>query len=337
MSSQPSTARSAPTLEAVAELAGVSRSTVSRVVNGSPKVAPEVRTAVQRAIEELGYVPNHAARSLASRRSHSIALIIPEDTRRFFTDPYFADVVEGVASHLATTPYTLTLLVETESDAGRTTRYLQSGSVDGALIVSTHRADRSYDGVNVPVVFSGRPAVPHAGAIVVDIDNVAAGRMATEVLIRRGRRRIATIAGPQDMGAGQDRLNGWRAAIAAAGLEPGAVEFGDFTPVSGAAAVRRLLDAGADFDGLFVASAQMAHAALEVLAERGIAVPDAVSVTSVDNDRFAETAQPPLTTIEQPTKAHGAKIAEVLVGVIEGRPVERLTVLPTRLVERSSV
>ncbi len=337
MSNMPFTGRSVPTLEAVAARAGVSRSTVSRVVNGSPKVAPDVRVAVEQAIDELGYVPNHAARSLASRRSHSIALVVPEDTRRFFTDPYFADVVEGVTSHLAGTPYTLTLLVESEADASRTTRYLQSGSVDGALIVSTHRADRSYAGVNVPVVFSGRPLDLHEGGIVVDVDNVAAGRMSTKVLVDRGRRRIATIAGPQDMGAGQDRLRGWREALLEAGLEPGPIEFGDFTPASGAAAAQRLIDGAAGFDGLFVASAQMAHAALEVLAARGVRVPRDVSVTTVDNDRFAETAQPPLTTIEQPTTAQGAKIAEVLVRIIEGRPVEPLTIMPTRLVERESV
>jgi len=337
MPSKPPSGRSVPTLEAVATRAGVSRSTVSRVVNGSPKVAPDVRAAVERAIDELGYVPNHAARSLASRRSHSIALVVPEDTRRFFADPYFADVVEGVAAHLANTPYTLTLLVESEADAGRTTRYLQSGSVDGALIVSTHRADRSYAGLNVPVVFSGRPVDVGSGATVVDIDNVAAGRRATQVLVDRGRRRIATIAGPQDMGAGQDRVNGWREALLAAGLEPGPIEYGDFTPASGSAAARRLLDAGAAFDGLFVASAQMAHAALEVLAARGVRVPAEVSVTTVDNDRFAETAEPPLTTIEQPTTAQGAKIAEVLVRIIEGRHVEPLTIMPTRLVERESV
>ncbi len=333
----PTPTSSAPTLEAVALAAGVSRSTVSRVVNGSPKVAPDVRTTVERAIAELGYVPNHAARSLASRRSHSIALIVPEDTRRFFTDPYFADVIEGVNAHLANTPYTLTLLMETEADASRTTRYLQSGSVDGVLIVSTHRGDRSYAGLNIPVVFSGRPMNPHDGAVIVDVDNVDAGRLATSVLVARGRRRIVTIAGPQDMGAGQDRLAGWRAALAAAGIEPGPIEYGDFTPASGAAAAERLLASGYAFDGIFIASAQMAHAALEVFAARGVAVPAEVSATTVDDDRFAATSQPPLTTIAQPTRDQGAKIADVLVGLIEGRAVDPITIMPTMLVERESV
>jgi LacI family transcriptional regulator len=334
------TDRSAPTLEAVAERAGVSRSTVSRVVNGSPKVTPDAKAAVERAIVELGYAPNLAARSLASRRSHSIALVIPEATGRFFADPYFASVVEGVAGHLAKSPYTLTLLVGSETDPGRTASYLRGGAVDGALILSTHRDDRSYVELagRLPIVFSGRPSSPLGGdVVVVDVDNAAASRTATEYLLEHGRRRIATIAGPQDMAAGVDRLSGWRDAILAAGLEPGPIEIGDFTPEGGRAAAARLLERGEAFDGLFVASAQMASGALGALRAHGREVPRDVSVVTIDNDRFAAEADPPLTTMEQPTTAQGAKIAELVVRLIEGRPVDRVTILPTRLIERDSV
>ena len=265
MTTRTATDRAVPTLEAVAERAGVSRSTVSRVVNGSPKVTPEARASVERAIAELGYAPNLAARSLASRRSHSIALVIPEATSRFFADPYFAAVVEGVADHLARSPYTLTLLVGSETDPGRTARYLRGGGVDGALILSTHSDDRSYVELSgrLPIVFSGRPTMTHEDdAVIVDVDNTAAARTATQYLVQHGRRRIATIAGPQDMAAGIDRLVGWREALEAAGLEPGPIEVGDFTPEAGAAALKRLLARDASFDGLFVASAQMAKAAL---------------------------------------------------------------------------
>lgn len=333
-------ARSAPTLEGVAERAGVSRSTVSRVINGSPKVTDEARAAVDAAIAELGYVPNHAARSLASRRSHAIALVIPESAPRIFTDPYFAELIEGVVARLAESPYTLTLLLESETDAHRTRRYLMSGGVDGALVLSMHRGDLSYADLHatLPLVFSGRPVGPHGeDAVVVDIDNAAAGRQATDYLLGRGRTRIATIAGPGDMAAGIDRLEGWRSALTDAGLAPGPVEVGDFTPVGGRAAMARLLEREEGFDGLFVASAQMAYGALGLLKERGIRVPDELSVIGIDNDRFAETADPPLTTIEQPTADQGREIAEVLVRLIEGRPVERVTIMPTRLVERASV
>ena len=135
---------SAPTLEMVAALAGVSRSTVSRVVNGSPKVTPEAIAVVTAAIETLGYVPNRAARSLASRRTQAIALVIPENTAKFFADPFFASVIQGIAMHLASTDYTLSLLIASEADPEKTRRYLQGGNVDGALILSHHSDDISY-------------------------------------------------------------------------------------------------------------------------------------------------------------------------------------------------
>ena len=148
-----------PTLEMVAAAAGVSRSTVSRVINDSPNVTAEAIAAVQRAIDDLGYVPNRAARILASRRTFSIALVIPENTAKFFADPYFATVIQGVAMYLSNSAYTLTLLIAAENDAEKTRRYLQAGNVDGAIILSHHSDDRSYVQLakSIPVVFGGRP------------------------------------------------------------------------------------------------------------------------------------------------------------------------------------
>src|SRR3954471_8404008 len=251
----------APTLEMVAAAAGVSRSTVSRVVNASPNVTAEAIAAVSRAIDELGYVPNRAARILASRRTFSIALVIPENTAKFFADPYFATVIQGVAMHLSSTEYTLTLLIAAENDAEKTRRYLQAGNVDGAIILSHHSDDRSYVALarSIPVVFGGRPmSAEGSHPYYVDVDNVDAARSVSARLVDAGRSRIATIAGPQNMAAGLDRLQGWRDAMVAAGRDQGLVEFGDFTPASGADAMRRLLDRAPEVDGVFVASAQMA-------------------------------------------------------------------------------
>lgn len=329
-----------PTLEAVAAVAGVSRSTVSRVVNGSPKVAPDVVTAVNEAIERLGYVPNRAARTLASRRTNTIALVIPENTAKFFADPYFASVIQGVAVHLATTDYTLTLLIASETDSEKTRRYLQGGNVDGALILSHHSDDRSFTQLarTLPVVFGGRPMSQEGpDNYIVDVDNVEAAARATRYLIEHGRTRIATITGPQNMAAGLDRVEGWRAAIEQAGLEPGPLEVGDFTPPGGAHAMRRMLDGGIPFDAVFAASAQMASGALGVLRERGIKVPQDVSVIAIDNDWFAQNSTPPLTTIDQPSMTQGTMCAQVLVRRLNGEEVDKLTIIPTTLVERESV
>lgn len=334
------TTETAPTLEAVAALAGVSRSTASRVVNGSPKVTADAVLAVNDAIERLGYVPNRAARTLASRHTNTIALVIPENTAKFFADPYFASVIQGVAMYLATTDYTLTLLIASETDPEKTRRYLQGGNVDGALVLSHHSDDTSFTQLarSLPVVFGGRPMSQEGpDNYIVDVDNVHAAALATAHLIEHGRRRIATITGPQNMAAGLDRVEGWRAAIAEAGLEPGPLEIGDFTPVGGAEAMRRMLGSGAEFDAVFAASAQMASGALGVLREHGIRVPDDVSVITIDNDWFAQNSTPPLTTIDQPSMTQGSMIAEVLVRLLRGEEVARNTIIPTTLVERDSV
>jgi DNA-binding LacI/PurR family transcriptional regulator len=332
--------KSAPTLEMVASLAGVSRSTVSRVVNASPRVAPEALEAVNEAIAQLGYVPNRAARSLASRKTLTIALVIPENTAKFFADPYFASVVQGVAMYLSNTDYTLTLIIASEADPEKTRRYLQGGNVDGALVLSHHRDDRSYVQLaqSLPVVFGGRPMSQEGpDNYIVDVDNVAASRVATERLIARGRTRIATITGPQNMAAGIDRVEGWRGALSGAGLSDDLLEVGDFTPEGGADAMTRLLDRGVEFDGIFVASAQMASGALGVLAKNGIRVPEDVSMITMDNDYFAKNSTPPLTTIDQPATVQGTTIAEVLVRLMNGETVEKLTIIPTELIERDSV
>jgi len=333
------TVQAQPTLEMVAAAAGVSRSTVSRVVNDSPKVTPEAVAAVKAAIEKLGYVPNRAAQILASRRTFSIALVIPENTAKFFSDPYFATVIQGVAMHLANTDYTLSLLIAPENDSEKTRRYLQAGNVDGAIILSHHSDDRSYVllAQAIPVVFGGRPVSPEGSdAAYVDVDNVEAAREVTARLLARGRRRIATIAGPLNMSAGMDRLQGWREAVSDAGMSTDLVEHGDFSPSSGAEAMRRLLDRDPAIDGLFAASAQMASGALTVLRERGLAVPHDLGVVAFDDDYFASSAVPPLTTVAQPSVEVGKRMAAVLMRSIEGEKVPAVTMMPTTIVERSS-
>lgn len=329
-----------PTLEMVAALAGVSRSTVSRVINDSPKVTPEALAAVNAAIEQLGYVPNRAARSLASRRTQAIALVIPENTAKFFADPYFSSVIQGAAMRLAATDYTLTLLIASETDPEKTRRYLQAGNVDGALILSHHSDDRSYVALSrsLPVVFGGRPANADGGVapVYVDVDNAAAARDVTELLISSGRRRIATVAGPTNMTAGLDRLAGWRGALEGAGLPTDLVEHGDFTPASGADAMERLLARGEPIDGLFAASAQMADGALSVLRAHGLVAPTDLGIVTFDDDYFAQRATPPLTTVDQDEGEVGVTMAELLMRSIEGEDVPRVTMMPTRLIRRGS-
>lgn len=328
----------AATIEQVAALAGVSRSTVSRVLGGGSRVSPRALKAVHAAIDELNYVPNRAARSLASRQTQAIALVVPEDTTRFFGDPFFAAIVTGINARLATTDHVLNLFIASDDASDKTTRYLRGGNVDGAIVVSHHTSDTYIDRIAdaVPLVFGGRTVSRREGDYVVDVDNVAGGAAATRHLIGADCRRIAMIAGPPDMPAGIDRLEGYREALAEAGLDEGPVAYGDFTLAGGAEAARQLLAAGERFDGLFVASDLMARGALGVLREAGRRVPEDVRVIGFDDSPIATNVTPHLTTVRQPSRLQGETMADVLLARLRGEDPPHLTVLPTEVVPRDT-
>ncbi|MFF0875170.1 LacI family DNA-binding transcriptional regulator [Micromonospora aurantiaca (nom. illeg.)] len=328
-----------PTLEAVARLAGVSRATVSRVVNGSTTVAEPIRQAVRRAVEELGYVPNLAARSLVTQRTDSVALVMPEAATRVFSDDQvFPGIIRGAAQELETADKQLVLMLA-GSPAGheRVERYTTGRHVDGVLFASLHGEDPlpgRLARLGIPVVCSGRP-LDGADVPYVDVDHTGGVSTAVEHLIASGRRRIATIAGPQDMVAGIERLIGYRTAITEAGL-PELVAYGDFTRESGTAAMRELLAADPELDAVFAASDLMAHAALRTLREAGRRVPEDVAVIGFDDIETAAYTEPPLTTVRQPIVELGRSMTRQLLRIAAGEEVEQALVLPTELVLRES-
>lgn len=330
--------RGSATIEEVAARAGVSRSTVSRVVNGSTSVSPTALAAVQRAIEELQYVPNRAARSLASRQTRAIALVIPEDTDRFFGDPFFGSIVAGISDVIGESDYVMNMLIASDDASAKALGYLRSGSVDGAIVASHHTSDTFIDrlGDAVPVVYGGRPARVRPTDHFVDVDNVRGGRDATAYLLDRGHRRLATIAGPADMPAGIDRLQGFREALADAGLEPVAVEDGDFTEAGGAAAMRRILASGDLPEALFVASDLMARGAYTALREHGHQPGRDVAIIGFDDSAVATSLVPALTTVRQPSHDQGRQMATMLLDVLAGRATAHTAILPTEIIERAS-
>ena len=331
-----------PTLEQVAALAGVSRATVSRVVNGSPGVSLVVRAQVERAVAKLGYVPNRAARSLVTRRADSVALVVSEPHARFFSEPFFAGMVRGVSGALAETGVQLLLLIAQDlADRGRLERYVVGGHVDGVLLASLH-GDDPLPGIleraGVPAVLVGRPAGPPLGSYV-DADTRGGAARAVDHLARRGRRRIATITGPLDMGVGLDRLDGYRGGLAAAGLDadPGLVEPGDFTEEGGAAATARLLERpGPPVDAIFAASDLMAAGALRALRAAGRRVPEDVAVVGFEDSAVARYAQPPLTTVRQPIEEMGRQATRLLLAMMAGEAGGMHLILDTELVVRAS-
>jgi DNA-binding LacI/PurR family transcriptional regulator len=333
--------RANATLDEVARVAGVSRATVSRVVNGSPKVSPEIRRSVERAIDRLGYVPNRAARSLVTRRSESIAVVITEPATRLFSDPFFPRVIRGVSTALAARDLQLVLLMPDDAhEEERTVRYLSGGHVDGVILVSLHGNDplpSELAARRVPLVVVGRPLgveVDH-----VDADNRGGAALATRHLLEGGRRRIATITGPADMVAGIDRLAGYRDALGEAGvpIDPELIGVGDFTHEGGTAAMERLLATRPDLDAVFCASDLMAVAALGVLQTGGRRVPEDVAVVGYDDAPIATTTRPQLTSIRQPVEEMGREMVHLLVESMERRDrVPRRVILATELIRRAS-
>ncbi|MEV5707482.1 LacI family DNA-binding transcriptional regulator [Actinoallomurus sp. NPDC052274] len=327
-----------PTLESVAARAGVSRATVSRVVNGL-SVTRASEESVRRAIEELGYVPNHAARTLVTRRTDLFALVVPEPTTRVFSaDRFFAGLVQGISQELEAADKQLVLMLAgSAASHDRIERSVAARHVDGVMLSSLHGADplpAVLTRIGIPVVCNERPlgpvSVPYVG-----VDNHGGAVAAVRHLLGSGRRRIATIAGPPDMVAGIDRLAGYREALREAGRPP-VVEVGDFTFGSGAEAMRRLLAAEPELDAVFAASDLMAGGALETLRRAGRRVPDDVAVIGFDDTDLARDTDPPLTTVRQPILEIGRRMARQLLSLVGGAEIEPVVTLPTELVVRES-
>ncbi|MBC9717571.1 LacI family DNA-binding transcriptional regulator [Streptomyces sp. TRM66268-LWL] len=327
-----------PTLDEVAERAGVSRGTVSRVINNAQHVSGKARAAVEKAIGELGYVPSAAARSLATARRGAVVLAISSDDPALFANQFFAEVITGVNAVIEETDLELLLvLAASERGRARLTKILQSRGADGVMLMALRENDPlvkiAEDG-QVPVVHGGRP-LEGPPQWYVDADNRGGARAAVEYLISTGRERIATIAGPQDQNVGACRYLGYREAIALAGLGAGRVAYGDFSEASGAEAMTELLDTHPDVDAVFVASDAMASGALGVLRERGHSVPGDIAVVGFNDVVTARHTQPALTTVRQPIEALGREMTRMLVRLIAGERPTPL-ILPTELVVRES-
>nr|WP_228011443.1 LacI family DNA-binding transcriptional regulator [Nonomuraea phyllanthi] len=323
-----------PTLETVAARAGVSRATVSRVVNGEASVSADVRTSVLRAVKELGYVPNAAARSLVTRRTDTIALVLSVPRQG---DALTAAVVQYVTSMLEGAGKQITLmLADTAESHRRIVQHAEARLADGVVLLPPDRADTLAERLSrtgVPLVLLGKPAVASMVPYV-DVDNAGGAAAATEHLLARGRRRIGMICGPMDLVAVQDRLAGHRAALHRAGLRP-LLALADVTRASGAAAARQLLADDPSLDAVFAAGDQLAIGALHALHEAGRRVPEDVAVAGFDDIDAASATTPGLTTVRVPVADQALALARLLLSRLEGRHTTSV-VLPTRLVVRDS-
>jgi DNA-binding LacI/PurR family transcriptional regulator len=331
-----------PTLEDVARRSGVSKSTVSRVINGEARVRAEVADRVRAVVAELGYVPNQAARQLVTHRTGAIAVVASQPEDRLFLDPYFDFLLRGIRRELARHgAQAVMLFLDEPDDHPRVADYLGGGHVDGALLFPLRPDDRlpeMIDRIGLPAVFGGRPLPRDGGTMhrhpYVDGDNRGGARQAVRHLVSLGRRRIAAVAGPYDQeNSAADRLAGYRDVLPAA--PAGLVEKADYTRQGGADAMAVLLDRHPDLDAVFVASDFMASGVLQTLRERGRRVPDDVAVVGFDDlTSIAESTDPPLTTVHQDVEEMGRHMARLLMD--DATSTASSVVVPTRLVLRQS-
>ena len=326
------------TIREVSRAAGVSISTVSRVLNHSGPVSQGARARVLAAVEKLGYTPNVFARGLVTKRSGGVGATVTD-----LSDPFFGLMLKGIEErveragmHLIVTDGHGQVHAERESLAFLTRHhadaiiaYLQQ--VPDAEIVQWARPER-------PVVVVARN-VPGIGPFCLYIDNVRGGDLATRHLIAMGHEQIAHISGPMALVDGRDRWEGYRSALRTAGLEydPRRVVEADFTPEGGGAAMVRLLERDVPFTAVFAGNDQMAAGAMDVLRTRGRQIPGDVSVVGFDDLPMVRYLYAPLTTVRQPILEMGRAAADLALAALRGEEVEVSRGFEPELVVRHSV
>ncbi|WP_334149636.1 LacI family DNA-binding transcriptional regulator [Microbacterium sp.] len=325
-----------PTIRQIAAQAGVSRSTVSRVINGGHWVSPDARQAVEDAILATGYTANHHARSLATGRAGSLAFLLTEPQQLLFDDPTFALLLRGAAEALAQRSMTLVLLVAgTAAERSSVAQFLSAGHVDGVMLISSHESEPLLDQlieVGIPTVCCGIPLGHERDLSTISVDEIASAKTMAAHLAAHGHTRIGMIAGPDDTPGGRYRLVGFREQLGDL-FDETLVEVGDYSFESGQAAMTRMLQH--DVDAVFAASDRMAAGAIAAIRRAGLRVPEDIAVAGFDDSGLAATHEPPITTMRQPWEQISAQMVSVLLEVIAGAS-PRSVILDTELIVRDS-
>ncbi|WP_198684026.1 LacI family DNA-binding transcriptional regulator [Brachybacterium sp. YJGR34] len=334
------TARSRATMRDVARLAGVSKTTVSRVLNGSSLVTEETRTRVEEAMRRAGYVVSYQARSLATGRSDAVALLVTEPFEDMWTDPTFASILRGTYSALSATPLTpLLLQASSAAEQAKVRSLLEQGVVDGIIHLTPYVDEVLLEhmaSMNTPAVLCGRlPGDPYAGQFsTVYADDVIGAQLAAQQLAEDGRRHPIALLGPRDNPASADRLAGYRNVLGAA-LPAERVVFGGWDERTGEQSLAAFLADGAEIDAVLCASDRLAVGAIDALRAAGRRVPEDVAVIGFDDHPLAAQADPPLTTVAQPMVSEGEVAVSLLRDLLDGG-TPRTEVLEMELRRRES-
>jgi len=329
------------TIEEIARIAGVSRSTVSRVLNNHPSVRPTVRDNVLSVIREQNYTPHAAARSLARRHSNMLGLLIPRSAAISLSDPFISSMIQQISEAGSGMGYfVMPAMMTVDMEQGFYTHILRGRIFDGIVMFSS-----DVDDPILPLLIKDRTPLVLIGShpyfqniVSVDIGNRECGRMAVNHLLGLGHRRIATINGQLQMDAALKRRDGYKQALLEAGIaiDPQLMLDGYYTEAGGYAAMQRLLDLSQRPTAVFAASDTMAVGALRAIVDRGFVVPEDIAIVGFDDTQVARYANPPLTTIHQPIDEMGATALKLLIDQIKGQTPVASVRLPAHLVVRSS-
>ena len=310
------------TIDDVAERAGVSSAAVSFAMNGRPGLAEETRARILAAAEELGWHPSAHARGLAQARARAIGLLLARPLEQLEIDPFFVRFLAGVERTLARTDHALVLRVSDEADLGAYERLAATGRVDGFLLCDVELDDQRFERIELPAVVAGHPVSPCPFPWL-ETEHARGMEALVEHLAALGHRRIGFCGTSERYEHVQARLRVWREALAAAGLEPGPVAFGE-PPL------------GADVTAVVNTSDVLAAAALGAARERGIDVPGDLSITGFDDSPLAALASPPLTSVRIDYAQFGEAAAAALLAAIAGEPVPAFRGSAPELVARAS-
>lgn len=336
-------ARRALNLEDIAEKAGVSRSTVSRVINDEPYVSEKTRQRVIAVIEREGYTPNLAARQLVTQRTQVIGVIHPHVVSQVFENPYyFPSLLQGIAEATSEHDYATLLWWlhdQTEEERLRQRVVRHHRMTDGLILASARTDDPLLEHLtrlNTPFMLVERPPIAPETISYVSIDNITAAYNAVTYLVSTGRQRIATITGALNNVDGQDRLEGYRLALAHAGLpfDAALVAEGYFSRISGYHGMQRLIDRRPD--AVFAGNDMTAIGAMQFLSEIGVCVPDDVALIGFDDMPIAAQTDPPLTTVQSPVQQKAYEATRLLIEMIDDGGAPRQKLLPTQLIIRAS-
>jgi len=332
------------TSQDVANLAGVSRTTVSFVLNNVEEfqISEETRQKVQRAAAQLGYIPDSAAQTLASRRARAIGLVMTRSPHHIASDSFLPQIISGLLK--VTKQQNLRLMIELVETEHQNQAYLElarAKRIDGMILLTPRMDDealRTLENAEIPTVLMGH--LEDSNLHSVDVDNRAAAEQAVQHLIALGHRQIACITNaPASYTAAPQRVQGYLDALAAAGIfpNPNLIHYADFDPESGYACMKSLLQSGETVTAVFVASDNVAMGAKSAIREAGLRVPEDISLMGFDDIPWAKYSDPPLSTVHLPAEALAQQACVMLMDLMQGQQPAVLRLdLETELILRSS-